>query len=216
MRGFILGVFFTLVVIVGGAYLLLHSGKVSLATTAEPLPLEKELAELTLEANVRSAKDQTNPLLATDENMIAAAREFKEHCVFCHGAPGRLRPPIATMMMPKPPQLFDKDDMVVDDPDGEIFWIISNGIRLSGMPGFGDHLEEKERWQLALLLKHADKLPAAVQAELERKEPGEMAMHEKPGEEQEHADEPGHMHEHGREPAHATEHLHETPHKHEH
>ena len=211
MRGFVLGVFVTLVIIVGGAYLLLRSGKVSLATTAEPLPLEKELVQLTLDANVRSAKDKTNPLPETDENMLAAAKEFKEHCVFCHGAPGRLRPPLATMMMPKPPQLFDKDNMVTDDPEGEIFWIISNGIRLSGMPGFGDHLEEKERWQIAMLLKHADKLPAAVQAELERKERGEMAMHAKPGEEHEH--ENGQMHEH--KPARAIEHVHESPHEHE-
>jgi len=214
MRGFVLGVFVTLVIIVGGAYLLLRSGKVSLATTAEPLPLEKELVQLTLDANVRSAKDKTNPLPETDENMLAAAKEFKEHCVFCHGAPGRLRPPLATMMMPKPPQLFDKDNMVTDDPEGEIFWIISNGIRLSGMPGFGDHLEEKERWQIAMLLKHADKLPAAVQAELERKEPREMAMHVKPGEE--HEPERGQMHEHKHEPAHATEHVQESPHEHEH
>ena len=216
MRGFILGVFLTLVVIICGAYLLLRSGSISLATTAEPLPLEKQLAQLTLDANVRSEKDKANPLPATDENMVEAAKEFKEHCVFCHGAPGRLRPPLATMMMPKPPQLFDKDGMVVDDPEGEIFWIISNGIRLSGMPGFEDHLEEKERWQLAMLLKHADKLPAAVLAELERKEPAEMAMHEKPGEEEGHADEHGHMNEHGHEPAHATEHVHETPHQHQH
>ena len=212
MRGFLLGVLFTLLVIVGGGYLLLLSGKVSLATTAEPLPLEKDLAELTLDANVRSAKNQANPLPRNDENMLAAAKEYKEHCVFCHGAPERLRPPLATMMMPKPPQLFDKDDMVTDDPEGEIFWIISNGIRLSGMPGFGDHLEEKERWQIAMLLKNADKLPAAVQAELERKEPREMAMHVKGSEEHEHEA----MHGNDHEPAHATEHVQETPREHEH
>ena len=197
MRGFILGVFLTLVVLIGGAYLLLRSGKVSLATTAEPLPLEKQVAQLTLDANVRSEKDKANPLPVTDENMIEAAKEFKEHCVFCHGAPGRLRPPLATMMMPKPPQLFQKDDMVTDDPEGQIFWIVSNGIRLSGMPGFDDHLDEKERWQIVMLLKHADKLPAAVQAELERKEPAEMAMHEK-GDEHDHEQmqEHNHTHEH--------------------
>ena len=204
MRGFILGVFFTLVVIVGGAYLLLSSGKVSLATTAEPLPGEEKVAELTLDANVRSARNQANPLPHNDENMLAGARTFKEHCVFCHGAPGRLRPPLATMMMPKPPQLFDKDDMVTDDPEGVIFWIVSNGIRLSGMPGFGDHLSEKERWQLAMLLAHADKLPAAVQAELEHKESGEMAMHPKPDDEHEHNHNHGHMEDH--EPMHEHEH----------
>ena len=204
MRGFILGVFFALVVIVGGAYLLLSSGKVSLATTAEPLPGEEKVAQLTLKANVRDARNQVNPLPRNDDNMLAGARIFKEHCVFCHGAPGRLRPPISTMMMPKPPQLFDKDDMVTDDPEGMIFWIVSNGIRLSGMPGFGDHLSEKERWQLAMLLAHADNLPAAVQAELERKGPGEMSMHVKPGDEHK----PNDMHNHDHEDEHEHEHAH--------
>ena len=198
MRGFILGVFLTLLCIAGGAYLLLRSGTVSLATTSEPLPGEEKVAKIALDASIGKTKDQVDPLPYNDENMLAGARIFKEHCVFCHGAPGRLRPPISTMMRPKPPQLFDKDDMVTDDPEGEIFWIVSNGIRLSGMPGFGDHLSEKERWQLAMLLTHADKLPAAVQAELERKQPGEMSMHVKP--EDEHED--NHMHDHEHEHAH--------------
>ena len=48
------------------------------------------------------------------------------------------------------------------DPPGETYWKITNGIRLSGMPRF-DSLTETERWQITMLLKQADKLPATVQ-----------------------------------------------------
>ena len=55
--------------------------------------------------------------------------------------------------------------MVTDDPEGTTFWKISHGIRLSGMPRF-DTLPETTRWQVTMLLKHADRLPPAVQASL--------------------------------------------------
>jgi mono/diheme cytochrome c family protein len=55
---------------------------------------------------------------------------------------------------------------VTDDPEGETFWKVTHGIRLSGMPGFGSTLSDTERWQLTMLVAHADKLSPAVQAEL--------------------------------------------------
>jgi len=71
-------------------------------------------------------------------------------------------------MFPKAPQLLEKDDMVTDDPVGESFWKVKNGIRLSGMPGFRDSLNETQMWQVAALLAKADQLPAEVTAKLKR------------------------------------------------
>jgi thiosulfate dehydrogenase len=193
MRGFILGVVLTVLVIIFGGYYMLRSGNISMATTAKPLPFEQKVAAAAIEGSIAKGKDVPNPLPLTDENIIAGAKEYKEHCVFCHGAPGQQRPPLATMMFPHPPQLFEKDTMVTDDPSGSIYWIVTNGIRLSAMPGFRDHLSDTERWQLTMLLSHADKLPAAAQAELTRKEQGEIMP---PGHEHEHQHEHEHEHEH--------------------
>ena len=55
--------------------------------------------------------------------------------------------------------------MIKDQPEGAVHWIIANGIRLSGMPGFSQ-MDDENRWQITILLKRADKLPAAVQAAL--------------------------------------------------
>jgi mono/diheme cytochrome c family protein len=56
--------------------------------------------------------------------------------------------------------------MVADDPQGTTYWKISHGIRLSGMPGFANTLSDTERWQVTLLLAHADKLSDKVKAAL--------------------------------------------------
>jgi len=184
MRGFLLGVLLTLFVLLAGGYFLLSSGKVSMATSAQPLPFEKEVAQAAIEGSIKQSRDVPNPLPLNDANIVAGAKEYKEHCVFCHGAPGQQRPPLPGMMFPHPPQLFEKDDMVTDDPSGAIYWIITNGIRLSGMPGFKDHLSDTERWQLTMLLSRADKLPATAQAELTRKDTREIMP---AGHEHEHA-----------------------------
>jgi len=56
--------------------------------------------------------------------------------------------------------------MVTDDPIGESFWKVKNGIRLSGMPGFKDSLSETEIWQVSALLVKAEQLPPEVSAKL--------------------------------------------------
>jgi hypothetical protein len=63
-------------------------------------------------------------------------------------------------MFPYPPQLFKHG--VTDDPPGETYWKVANGIRLTGMPGFKGTRSETELWQVSLLLADADKLPQSV------------------------------------------------------
>ena len=71
-------------------------------------------------------------------------------------------------MCPPPPQLFDLKDMVTDDPEGVTYWKVTNGIRLSGMPGFGGALSDTQRWQVTMLVAHAGSLSGAVQAAIGR------------------------------------------------
>jgi len=56
--------------------------------------------------------------------------------------------------------------MVTGDPEGVTYWKVTHGIRLSGMPGFGGALSDTTRWQLTMLVAHADKLSPTVQAAL--------------------------------------------------
>lgn len=137
-----------------------------MATTAQPLPLERTVAKMALHASYRNAADQKNPLPANETNMLAGVHVYKENCAVCHGIPGQPHTAIAKGMFPDPPQLFEKDEMVTDDPEGVTYWKVTNGIRLSGMPGFGKTLPDTDRWQVTMLLAQADKLSPAVTAAL--------------------------------------------------
>jgi thiosulfate dehydrogenase len=163
MRGFILGIIMTLAALAGFGYLFVRGGGISLATTAPPLPLEAQLAHLALRASIGSAKDAKNPLPHNEDNMQAGAKLYRNDCAGCHGAPQHPHPVMWKAMFPPPPQLFTSEGMVTDDLEGSTFWKVTNGIRLSGMPGFHDILTDSERWQLSMLLAHADKITPAVQ-----------------------------------------------------
>jgi mono/diheme cytochrome c family protein len=64
-------------------------------------------------------------------------------------------------MYPKPPRLLEGKG-VTDDPAGESYWKVANGIRLTGMPGFHGALTDTQMWQVSLLVAQADKLPKSV------------------------------------------------------
>jgi thiosulfate dehydrogenase len=158
LAGLCIGV---LVVFPLAVYLYVKLGFLSLATTAQPLPFEQFLAHTALRESVGTAKQVKSPLEVSEENLLSGAKEYRDYCAVCHGLPGQARTKIAGGMFPIPPQLLEGRDMVTDDPEGSTYWKISNGIRLSGMPRFNS-LTETERWQITMLLKQADKLPADV------------------------------------------------------
>ena len=168
MKTFIIGFLVGLVLFPIAVYLYVKLGFLSLATTAKPAPFEEFLARTALHASMGSARDVTDKLPVNDDNLLAGAKAYRGHCAVCHGLPGQSKTQIAAGMFPKPPQLFVKEEMVTDDPEGSTFWKITNGIRLSGMPGFFASLQDQERWQVTMLLKHADKLPAPVDALLKQ------------------------------------------------
>jgi mono/diheme cytochrome c family protein len=160
------GIVTAIVVIVAGVYLFVKGGGVSMETTAPPFPLERTLASLAIRASLGNAGAQKNPMPLNESNLLAGAQIFKQHCAICHGIPSGTPSAASKGMSPKPPQLFMPDEMVIDDPEGITFWVVTHGIRLSGMPGFGATLSDPERWQVTMLVAHADKLPSAVQTAL--------------------------------------------------
>jgi len=159
---FVLGIVAALVGFAVGGYLFIRFGGVPMQTSAKPLPLERRVAGLALRVSLGNAKNDKNPLQVDETNLLAAADLYSEHCSPCHGIPGRQPSFVSKGMFPPPPQLFEKDDMVTRNPEGITFWKVTHGIRLSGMPGFERTLTVTQRWQLTMLVSHADKLPPAV------------------------------------------------------
>ena len=162
---FVLGIIVAIAVLLLGGYVFLLSGGVSMQTTASPLPLERTMARMALHASYGHAAQEKSPIPFDEMNLVQAANTYKTDCAVCHGLPSGSRTKIARGMFPDPPQLL-QEDMVTDDPEGITYWKVTHGIRLSGMPGFRSTLSDAQRWQVTLLVAHADKLSPAVLAAL--------------------------------------------------
>jgi thiosulfate dehydrogenase len=164
LKSVFLGVALTIGIALIGGYALVKSGLIPANADAKPGWLETWMARNSLHATLRrEAPKEQNPVALTDQNLLEGVRLFAQNCAVCHGsAKGKTSAsPIAKGLYQKPPQLAS--DGVEDDPEGVSFWKIKHGIRLTGMPSFGDSLKDRQIWTLALFLKHMDKLPPAVQ-----------------------------------------------------
>jgi mono/diheme cytochrome c family protein len=160
---FLLGVI--ILPIVGWCYF--RFGYAPVATASSPMPFEKRLAHVALDERISKEAPKNAPIQPSDANYEAGVHLYRVNCAVCHGLPGQQPTPTSKGMYPKPPQLF-KGHGVTDDPVGETYWKVANGIRLTGMPAYTNELSETEMWQISWLLANADKLPPQVRALLER------------------------------------------------
>jgi thiosulfate dehydrogenase len=165
IKGLLSGIFLTIVAIFGGVYLYFATGHAPVATDAREMPFEHKMAHIALDAYLDKLPHLNSPVPADENNFLEGATIYKEQCAACHGLPDLPKTPIADGMFPKPPQLFHGTG-VTDDEAWQTYWTISGGIRMTGMPGFKAHLSETQMWQVAVLLKNADKIPATVKARL--------------------------------------------------
>lgn len=169
MRKFIFGLIIGVLIPAAAGYCYFRYGYAPVATSSAPMPFEKALAQMALDARIqKEAPKKEAPLPANETNLAQGAAVYVENCSFCHGLPDQKATLAAKGMFPLPPQLFTKDEMVTDEPVGVNYWKVSNGIRMSGMPGFGETLTKDQIWQVSMLLKHADKLPPGVHSALSK------------------------------------------------
>jgi len=164
MKGFLAGVIVVLIAVPLFGFLYIYFGYAPVATAAPPFPFERRIASLALKARIHREAPTQPGVTATPENLMAGAILYREHCAVCHSLPGQSKTPTAQGMYPPPPQLFHGRG-VTDDPPGEIYWKITNGIRLTGMPAYNT-LSDNDRWQITQTLANADKLPPNVKAVL--------------------------------------------------
>jgi thiosulfate dehydrogenase len=160
---FVFGVLVGLLILPAFAFLYLRLGFAPVATAAPPLPYEKALTGMALDARLAKEAPKQSPIAPTEPNLLAGAKTYRDYCSGCHGMSGAPPSAAAKGMFPAPPQFFHGDDLS-GDPVGETYWKATNGIRLTGMPAYGGTLTDDQRWQVSQLLANGNKLPPAVQA----------------------------------------------------
>jgi thiosulfate dehydrogenase len=165
LKGLLVGIVLGILLVFVGGYLYFASGQAPVATKAPEMLFERKLAHVALHAYLDRQPHPNSPVPEDEKNFLEGAKVYKENCAVCHGLPGEPKTVIANGMFPPPPQLF-KGTGVTDDEVWETYWKVYGGMRMTGMPGFSDHLGETKMWQVSVLLKNADKISPAVKAEL--------------------------------------------------
>jgi mono/diheme cytochrome c family protein len=147
------------------AGLVLVAGLVDFSASKPPGRLEERIARFALDRSIaRRARKEVNPLAGSPEAARAGLRLFLTHCAACHGAPGVDPTEAGASLNPPAPGLTLA--RVQARSDGELKWIVSNGIRMTGMPAFGPSRTEKEIWQLVAALRRLPRLTDGERQEL--------------------------------------------------
>ncbi|MBI3695118.1 MAG: c-type cytochrome [Acidobacteria bacterium] len=133
----------------------------SFSAWEKPTSLEAMLARHARRlATSRGVRDLQNPLPPTPLSIAEARDHFADHCAVCHANDSSGKMPINEGLYPPAPDLRESSTQVLCD--GELFYIIMNGIRFTGMPGWDG--EDEENWKLVLFIRH---LPQLTPKELE-------------------------------------------------
>ncbi len=160
---------------------ILHNGLSARATpTAMEAMIARNVRHLAIPAN---ARNEHNPIAASDETLKGARAHFADHCASCHANDGSGDTMYGKGLYPKPPNLRLEDTQKLSD--GELFWIIENGVRFTGMPAFGGSAHSQEdSWKLVLFIRHLPQLTMEDRVEMERENPKGPHEHEEDQEEQ--------------------------------
>src|SRR6185436_10708853 len=153
---------------VAGGLLAYSVARRGLSTRTEPSRLEERLAQAMRRlATPRSVRSTANPVESTAAVLRDAREHFADHCAVCHGNNGSGETAIGRSLYPRAPDMRGGATQALTD--GELFSIIENGIRLTGMPAWGTGTPEGERasWALVHVIR---RLPTLTEDELSRME----------------------------------------------
>ena len=150
----------------------------------EPSAIETFVAKRVWRLSLpREARDVWNPVAASPEVLKGAMEHFADHCATCHGNDGRAKTLIGKGLYPKPPDMTQAGTQQLTD--GELYYVIQNGVRLTGMPAFGEgdtNEPDNESWALVHFIRHLPAMTDEEVAEMKTmnpKSPSELAREEK-------------------------------------
>src|ERR1051326_3387246 len=160
---FLLIVVLILALLVAAGISILHDGLIARAARKMAAP--------------SNAHNQKNPIADSPDVQREARLHFADHCAICHGNDGSGDTMLGRGLYPKPPDLRARETQELSD--GDIFWIIENGVRLTGMAAFGgmdsDHDSSEQAgadsWKLVRFIRHLPALTPEEKIEMEKYNP---------------------------------------------
>lgn len=153
----------------GAAALVLRGG---ISARLEPTRLEQAVARRLRRMGIpNEARALRNPGPSSEAVLSEGRAHFADHCAICHANDGSGRTEMGRNLYPRAPDL--RLAPTQDLTDGELLYIIENGIRLTGMPAWGDGSEQsrRESWHLVAFLRHLPALAPKEKLLMERLNP---------------------------------------------
>jgi len=177
MKAFIAGVAITLLVLGCTVFTVSHFGLYPIGADNPPTGLERSLAGRAMDEYADKHKpDMQNPTQLTAANLTDGAKEYEEHCAFCHGGAKAKISPMRDKFNPPAPQLINR---IPHDPDNWLFWVTKHGVRMTGMPTWDGIMSDEEIWRVIAFIKNSNNLPPEAAAAWQKlaSEPTEINEH---------------------------------------
>ena len=174
------------VLLAGVGLIYIYAGAYNVAATDPHAQVVYWTLSTTQVQSVRShAESLEEPLPSDSAALRMGFHHFEEMCVTCHGAPGVSPSEIGKGLNPEPPEL---SEMVERYSPGELYWIVKNGLKMTGMPAFGPtHSEEELRAIVAFLQRLPELTPEEYQAMSTAGESGSSGHGQAGGQQHEHS-----------------------------
>ena len=165
-------------IVVGGGWFWLKFESQGFSALQPPSAFEEFSALMARSvAMPRHARDLRNPVPNAPEVITAGRMHWADHCAVCHANDGSGDTEMGSHMYPRAPDMRAKRTQRLTD--GEIFFIIENGIRLSGMPGWHTPGQEEDSWKLVQFIRHLPQISPEELDEMEKMNPkGPQERHE--------------------------------------
>ena len=150
-----------LVFVIAAAWLLARGFR----ATTEPSRLERVIARSVRNFAIpRAARRENNPLQSSADNLQTGREIFLARCANCHGIDGSGTTPVGRSLYPRVPDLRSRQTQNLSD--GEIHYIIENGVQLTGMPAWGSpHQQTDDLWRLVIFIRDLRPLTKAEQTQ---------------------------------------------------
>ena len=167
---FVAGAFsLSAVLLLGGALWISRAGGFS--ARAQPSAAERWIAQWARSAAIpRDAVNRVNPIPSTPEILSEARAHWADHCATCHANDGAGDTTMGRNTYPPAPDMRLAETQ--RKTDGELFYIIRNGIRLSAMPAWGNsEHDDQDSWKLVDFIRHLPQLTFEEKKAMEKLNP---------------------------------------------
>ena len=162
IKGFLWLVVIALIV----GVVVMFSGVINVAATDPHNPVTRFILSTTMDNSVRAhAKGITAPALNDPQTVMEGFRHYREMCVGCHLAPGIESTEIREGLLPRPPKLQETVD---EWTPGELFWVIKNGVKMTGMPAWGPTHSDAKLWAIVAFLEKLPHMTTEQYQEMDR------------------------------------------------